>query len=41
MILRETIYAIRDLRNEFMTTDMTPEAAYEQWVAIMEAAPPV
>lgn len=41
LILRETIYAIRDLRNEFMTTDMSADDGFAAWVKIMEEAPPV
>ena len=41
MLLRETIYAIRDLRNEFMTTDMSADDGYAAWVKIMEEAPAV
>ncbi len=40
MIQRETVYAIRDLRNEFFTDkSMTVDDAHEQFVSIMESAP--
>jgi glucose/mannose transport system substrate-binding protein len=40
MITRETVYAIRDLRNEFFTNKaMTVDQAFAQFVKIIETAP--
>jgi glucose/mannose transport system substrate-binding protein len=40
MITRETVYAIRDLRNEFFTDkSMTVDEAFEQFVSLIESAP--
>ena len=42
MMLREDIYRIRDLRNEFFTdTSMTVEDAHQQFVDIIEQAAPI
>ncbi|MCP4380538.1 MAG: carbohydrate ABC transporter substrate-binding protein [Hyphomicrobiales bacterium] len=40
MMQRETVYAIRDLRNEFFTNpDMSVDEAFEQFISLIESAP--
>jgi glucose/mannose transport system substrate-binding protein len=40
MMQRETVYEIRDLRNEFFTNpDMSVDDAFEQFVSLIENAP--